>query len=215
MAEKKKASFVLYHDIRGPLELLTDDERGKLFLAILDYSEYGALPEFDGALQMAFAFIRTALDRDAMAWEDKREKRRVAGSMGGKQRVANQANATFACDVQANQAVPVPVPVPAPAPVPVIEGGADKPPTRPRFSPPSVEEVAEYVREKGYHINPYAFVNHYEAVGWKVGKNSMKNWKAAVNTWENREKGAEHGQLEGRTRNDIPKIPNPLEGYFD
>ena len=65
---------------------------------------------------------------------------------------------------------------------------ADKPPTRPRFSPPSVEDVAEYVREKGYHVDAFAFVNHYEATGWKIGKNSMKNWRAAVNTWENREK---------------------------
>ena len=76
MAEKKKASFVLYHDIRVPLELLSDEERGKLFLAILDYSELGVVPDFTGALQMSFAFIRTALDRDTIAWENKRQKRR-------------------------------------------------------------------------------------------------------------------------------------------
>lgn len=63
---------------------------------------------------MAFAFIRVALDRDAEAWQSKREKRREAGSLGGKQRAANQANATFAKQTkqtQANQAVPVNVPV--------------------------------------------------------------------------------------------------------
>ena len=121
---KGKSSFVLYHDIRGPLELLTDEQRGKLFLALLDYSEFGSLPDFSGSLQMAFAFIRTALDRDAEAWNDKREKRREAGSMGGKQKAANVANvafATFATQGQAgvaNVAVPVPAPAPVPAPVP-------------------------------------------------------------------------------------------------
>ena len=60
-----KQSLVLYHDIRGPLEMLSDEERGKLFLAILDYSEHGVIPDFDGALQMAFAFIQTGIDRDA------------------------------------------------------------------------------------------------------------------------------------------------------
>ena len=148
MADKKK-SFVLYHDIRGPLELLTDEQRGQLFLAILDYSELGLLPEFTGAMQMAFAFIKTALDRDTEAWETKREKRRESGSKGGKQRVANQANATFAKQtkqIQANQAVPVPAPVPAPVPgKESIESKADKPPRAQRFTPPTVEEVLEYL----------------------------------------------------------------------
>ena len=58
MSESGKKSLVLYHDIRAPLEMLDDEERGKLFSAILNYSEYGELPEFEGALQMAFAFIR-------------------------------------------------------------------------------------------------------------------------------------------------------------
>ena len=49
MAADKK-SFVLYHDIRTPLELLTDEQRGKLFIALLNYSEHGELPDFDGAL---------------------------------------------------------------------------------------------------------------------------------------------------------------------
>ena len=126
MADNGKKSFVLYHDIRGPLELLNDEQRGKLFMAILDYSENGEVPVFTGSLQMAFAFIRTAIDRDADNWEEKRAKRREAGRMGGKQTQANRANATFATQnkqSQANQAVPVPVNVPVPGSV--KEGGAD------------------------------------------------------------------------------------------
>lgn len=57
-----------------------------------------------------------------------------------------------------------------------------------RFAPPSVTEVADYVSEKGYHIDPEAFVDFYQSKGWKVGKESMKDWKAAVRTWEKREK---------------------------
>lgn len=54
-----------------------------------------------------------------------------------------------------------------------------------RFVPPTVEEVREYVREKGYSVNPEHFVAYYESNGWKVGKNQMKGWKAAVCCWEN------------------------------
>ena len=53
-----------------------------------------------------------------------------------------------------------------------------------KFVPPSVEEVKGYCRERGNSVNAQAFVDFYESKGWMVGKNSMKDWKAAVRTWE-------------------------------
>lgn len=55
---------------------------------------------------------------------------------------------------------------------------------RKRFTAPTVEEVSAYCRERGNSVDPQNFVAHYEANGWKVGKNPMKDWKAAVRTWE-------------------------------
>lgn len=65
---------------------------------------------------------------------------------------------------------------------------ADKPPTRPRFSPPSVEEVQDYCFEKGLSMDAQRFVDYYESNGWMVGRNKMKDWKAAIRGWEAREK---------------------------
>ena len=53
-----------------------------------------------------------------------------------------------------------------------------------RFSPPSVEEVRAYCEERKNNVDPESFVNFYESKGWMVGKNKMKDWKAAVRTWE-------------------------------
>ena len=53
-----------------------------------------------------------------------------------------------------------------------------------RFTPPTVEEVAEYCRERNNHVDPVHFVDYYTSNDWKVGKNKMKDWKAAVRTWE-------------------------------
>lgn len=61
------------------------------------------------------------------------------------------------------------------------------PPTRPRFSPPSVEDVAAFCQEKGYMIDPERFVDYYSSNGWKVGKNPMRDWKAAVRAWSRRD----------------------------
>ena len=60
--------------------------------------------------------------------------------------------------------------------------------TTKRFIPPTVEEVAEYVNEKGYKVNPQRFVDHYAARGWKYGQGKpMVDWKAAVRTWVSNE----------------------------
>ena len=58
---------------------------------------------------------------------------------------------------------------------------ADKPP---RFVPPTVEDVKAYCIERGNGIDAESFVDFYESKGWMVGKNHMKDWKAAVRTWE-------------------------------
>lgn len=53
-----------------------------------------------------------------------------------------------------------------------------------RTIPPTVEGVAAYCRERGNSVDPEAFVAYYEARGWMLGKVRMKNWQAAVRTWE-------------------------------
>lgn len=59
---------------------------------------------------------------------------------------------------------------------------------RHRFMPPSIEEVAAYCEKRQNGIDPQSFIDHYSAVGWKVGRNRMSDWQAAVRTWENRRK---------------------------
>ena len=71
--------------------------------------------------------------------------------------------------------------------VDVEEKGAAKPPKRPRFVPPTEAEVLDYCREKGYAVDPEAFVAFYASKGWKVGNAPMKDWKMALVTWQKRE----------------------------
>ena len=57
-----------------------------------------------------------------------------------------------------------------------------------RFVKPTLEEIIAYCTERKNSVDPQAFYNFYESKGWVVGKSPMKNWKAAVQTWERREK---------------------------
>lgn len=69
------------------------------------------------------------------------------------------------------------------------EKAAIAPKATKRFTPPTVEEVRAYCKERGNKVDPAAFVSFYDSNGWKVGKNPMKDWRAAVRTWEQREGG--------------------------
>ena len=71
----------------------------------------------------------------------------------------------------------------------LISGASDEAPPKKTttFKPPTVEEVRAYCTERGNSIDPETFVDFYSAKGWMLGKNKMKDWKAAVRTWEKKE----------------------------
>jgi hypothetical protein len=63
--------------------------------------------------------------------------------------------------------------------------GRKKRGARPPFTKPTLEEIKAYCSERGNYVDPQTWLDHYTSNGWKVGKNSMVDWKAAVRTWEN------------------------------
>lgn len=67
-----------------------------------------------------------------------------------------------------------------------------------RFVPPTLDEVKAYCKERKNSVDPETFVDFYEAKGWMVGKNKMKDWKAAIRTWE-------------RNRNSVSKKPDMMQ----
>ena len=56
------------------------------------------------------------------------------------------------------------------------------------FLPPTLDQVRDYCRERNNSVDPQRFLDFYESKGWMVGKNKMKDWKASVRTWEQRDK---------------------------
>ena len=78
------------------------------------------------------------------------------------------------------------------------------------FVPPTVNEVRDYCLEKGYKVDADVFVDFYESKGWMIGKNKMKDWKAAVRTWVRSDR-------QSKPRNQkitISDQPDILDGLF-
>lgn len=218
MADKK--SFVLYCDYRQHFELLPPEDQGSLLMAIFDYVETGAEPSLEPIPMMAFSFIRAQLDRDLKKYEETCKRRAEAGRRSGEARrnkaeqegtkrtnvqfvqqheqegtkrtdnVNGNGNGNGNGNVNGNV-------------INLYRGNSDELPgekKQTRFTPPTVEEVRAYCRERGNSVNPETFVDFYTGKGWMVGKNKMKDWKAAVRTWEKNRDG--HTQAQKINRED-------------
>ncbi len=81
MSEKKK-SFVLYCEYKNNIAILSDEEKGKLFSAILEYADTGIVLDLSGATAMAFSFIKNQLDINREKYLATCEKRKEASKKG-------------------------------------------------------------------------------------------------------------------------------------
>lgn len=201
MADKK--SFVLYLDYKKHFALLSPDDQGRLLMAIFDYVETGAEPALESMPLMAFSFIRAQLDRDSAKYEKTCKGRAEAGIKSGEARRAKAKNAKQAGTKRTNVQF---VQQNEQAGTKRTDndnendnenendngneinnrGNSDELPSKKsaRFVPPTVEEVRAYCIERNNRVSPEAFVDFYSSKGWMVGKNKMKDWKAAIRTWE-------------------------------
>ena len=99
---KEKPGVMIYFETARAIKNLDYEMNGRLFEAIMEYAEFGIVPELDGILAAVWPFIADKVDRDSDRYEAIREKRKEAGRKGGearannmKQPKANEASATF------------------------------------------------------------------------------------------------------------------------
>lgn len=181
--------------------MLRDAERGRLILAVLEYSEGGELI-LDGAEQYLFAILKAQMDKDA-------ESRRGAAE---RKRKSRETETVTSCDIVGHAVTscdtPSPLPSPPTPPVSISQSPKEKPPKGgKKKAPPTVDEVRAYCTERKNGIDPEAFVDFYAARGWAYGRGKpVVDWKAAVRTWEHKRKAEGGVTVESRdfTAADIP-----------
>ena len=71
------------------------------------------------------------------------------------------------------------------------------------FTPPNIQDVRAYCKERGNKVDPENFWDFYQSKNWMIGKNKMKDWKAAVRTWEKDRQPAPKAQT-------LPTSSNPF-----
>lgn len=188
MSDKK--SFVMYESWGAAIEKMSNEQAGELIKAIYAYQkDPDAVPQ-DPALAFVFELIKQQLDADSQRYKEACAARSEAGKKGGRPKTnasdkkqmvseeskkskcfsekAKKADNEYDNDLKEN----------------TLEGVKEK-----RFAPPTLENVSGYCREMGYtNVDAARFIDFYTSNGWMVGKNRMKDWKAAVRNWDRREK---------------------------
>ena len=193
-----RESFIFHKDWYNALSTLGDDLRLEVYDAIMRKAFYNEPIELSTMGRLAMSFIEPQIERDTDKWLDIKEKRSMAGKkhkgnqyVALEQRKTNGTSVPFVEQNGTNGSVSVSVSVSDSVDnndVILIREKEDiklssqKKSTR--FVKPTMEDVVEYVKEKGYHIDAENFINYYDSKGWVVGKSPMKNWKAALCTWE-------------------------------
>lgn len=172
--------FVLYAKTLQSVCLLPEEKAGRVLKAAARLFLNGQEPEsLELSEQIVFSLLRDDIDaamkrHAAVCARNQRiaATRRVPSVTAGDGSLPNAPNMN---------------PNPNPKRNEYEKDKADKPPTRPRFSPPSLEEVTAYCRERRNSVDAQRFIDFYASKGWKIGKNSMQDWKAAVRNWERRD----------------------------
>lgn len=175
----KKDTFILNIDLEEKTESLSDKELGQVVRKIFKYVKGETLPKLEKHLEIVFSFIKVDLDKNAKKYQDRCEKNKRAVQERWHKDDTNEYECIQAdtnntdndneYDYESSK--------------------EDKKEikTKKKFIKPSLEEVNSYCLERNNKVDAQRFIDYYEANGWKVGRNSMKDWKAAIRTWEKNE----------------------------
>ena len=170
--------FCAYHSYIKQCKGLSDGELGRLFRALLEYSASGKVPELNGRESVAFDFMSANIDRDAESYKGTCNRNRENIS---KRYERIRANTTVYETYQEKEEEKEKEEL---LKKDISNEISQKSTRQKKFVPPTVEEVEAYCLERKNKVDAAYFVDHYTSNGWKVGKQNMKDWKAAVRTWE-------------------------------
>ena len=196
METASRECFTFYRSFLTVAEEMPEEEQLPVFKAIARFALDGVEPESLGPFgRVAWTAIRPVVAAG--------RAKALAGAGGGR------ANAGKSCPGKNGNRNAAKADADAPGAA-GAESSTGK--GRARFAPPTVEEVAAYCRERKNGIDAEHFVAVYQASGWKLANgNALRDWKAAVRTWEGRDK-ARGGRAPGGS---APAAQAPVDLFRD
>lgn len=179
--QMQKETFIVHADAWTTIQKLNLEQRGALLSALMCKQLGEPLPEMDAATDMAYSFMAAQIDRDNDKYEDIAEKRRNAANARWNMQKMQMHDLHYDTDTDTDTDTVTDTDTDKSI---YVSADASTKPKRATFKKPTVDEVRAYCQERQNNVDPERFVDYYESNGWKVGRNSMRSWQAAVRTWE-------------------------------
>ena len=160
---------------------LNDQEKGRLIDAIVVYDNGGDWQErIKGNERYVFPGYKARIDR----WKETCDNRKTKEPDDNKIKQKNQIETKKSDSDKINKTHKDKDKDKVLLKENSLKGVKEK--TAARFTPPTTEEVTKYCQSRKNDVDPQRFVDFYASKGWKIGSSPMKDWKAAVRTWEQR-----------------------------
>ena len=183
------AVMIFLEDLKYFAGAITPEDLGSAVLAIASYIETGAEPEaLSPMAQVCYNLFKSKADRQKQKYDAKVEAGRKGGASkgngkaDGKQKEAKSTNRNLKPKPKTETET-----VTETGTSGGLQGGdaaaAAPAPTAKRFVPPTQEEAKAYAREKGLTMDVERFLAYYSSNGWRVGRNPMRDWRAAMQNW--------------------------------
>jgi hypothetical protein len=202
---KTRDSFIFYRSFFSATKHLNQVEKAQLFEAICSYALDGNLIDLQGMSQGMFELIKPQLDANRKRFENgcvKKQKGSKKEAKNKQKRSKEEANVNVNHNVNVNEECKSELinensnlmenhNIENNFKGVEIEAVKNK-----KFKKPTIQEIKNYCLERKNNVDANKFFNYYEANGWKVGKNPMKDWQACVRTWE----GNNYGNNQGETK---------------
>lgn len=198
--------FILHEKTMEQLALLTDEEAGQLLKAMAAHYKGEDHPEVDRTVELVLINAEDRMDADEEFYESRRESGRKGASKRWQTDGKAMANDSKAiANAWQDDGKPMPS-VSDSVSVSDTDSKKEKEKKRVvRSAPPTLEEVAEYCKERANSIDPEAFIAYYESQNWKKANGQpVYDWKGCIRTWEKREK-----------TKPAREPPKPKAAYFD
>lgn len=177
--------MVFYRSFASAIKKLPDEFQLSALWAIIDYGLDGKEPSDDGIAEAIFSMAKPQIDANNRKYQN--------GLKGGRRKPTDNQEEPKCNQTITKQSFSETKPEPNENEKENVNvKDKEKEIKRKRFTPPTIQEVAEYCLEKGYAVDAERFIDFYASKGWMIGKNQMKDWKAAVRNWN-------RGQRQGLT----------------
>lgn len=180
-----RESFVFYRSFAESVRNLPAEEYKKVMQSILDYALDDIEPQTSGIEYTVFCLVKPQIDANNKRYEN--------GKKGGRPKASDNQDVTnnkpnhnqdaTNQEPKHSQSITKAEPNVNVNDNVNIKKSSKELKEKHRFSPPTAEEVKAYCEEKGYKVDSDRFVDFYASKDWMVGRNKMKDWRAAVRNW--------------------------------